>query len=262
MPLDRSPSPRPTALLLGVSALAALGLSACERQKHADVIVGGHALAVASRLNCPEEAGDLHLSSQAPDGQSCDYRGREDVEVTLRRVDLIDGGPDKAAQDVEHRLGALVPQAAHESDASIKVEKRSAKDDDSRADIDLPFVHIHADGDKADVKLPGVHVNADGDGAEVKTDLGGLKNGVLKANDKGVVVRADATDRANVDLSWIMVASEPGPDGWRRVGYVLRGPKTGPLVAAELRSRQGDNDHINYRFGLDNLRTLVAKSLK
>jgi len=65
-------------LVIGVIGVTALTLAGCQRHKRADVVVGGHTLAVSERLVCPEQQGAFRRTAQADDGQSCDYVGSED----------------------------------------------------------------------------------------------------------------------------------------------------------------------------------------
>ena len=254
-------------------ACAALSLVACERQKRADIIVGGKALSVPAQLVCPASEDDFKKTGVAPDGQSCTYLGPNGGELTLARLNT-GADVDGALSGLEQDLRKLLPPHQDDGAKGVKIEKKWESGEDGsashdhdhhtndNADIDLPGLHIHAHGDKAEVIAPGVHVNANDDGAQVSTSLGGLKDAVINANSNGAEIRSDETDRSNIDRTWVLASSEPGPDGWRRVAYVARGPKGGPIIVARLRSKEDHHDGFQGGFGTDALRRLVNDNFK
>ena len=255
-------------------AATAVGLGGCQRQKRADVVIGGHRLEVGERLVCPEHQGRLDRVSQSSDGQACGYSGPDGSEITLSRLPVSGRSPSDALKDVQRDLASLVPtpptlgQMGKSPDGgetakdTVHVEGTDGHDSPDHARIDLPGLHIHTDGDNASVKLPGVTINAQGDNAHISTGIGELKNATIDAADGAVRITSDMTDAGNVDETWVVATDAPGAAGWRSVGYVARGPVSGPLVVARMRSRtEHHHDHAG-GWELDDVRRLVGLSLK
>lgn len=256
-------------------ALIGLALGACQRQKRSEVVVGGRPLVVAAKLDCPETEGKLIRVSVAADGQSCAYKGEGDSEITVSRMVLNNQSPSEAVKAVEASLSPLVPphrdSSSPEGDNVVSMTTTSGKHhshfqiasgDDDHANVDLPGVHIHAEGDRAQVKLPGLSINANDDGAQITTSLAGLKNAVIDANDSGAEIRADTTDAGNTDRTWLLVSDEAGPGGYHMVGYMARGPNAGPLVVAQIKSKTLKEHHFKDSFGFEDVKRLIALSAK
>lgn len=239
------------AILAGFGATVLLGLNGCMRP-HARHL-HGRPLIVADRLNCPETQGRLIRVSAAPDGNSCEYR-RDNEEITLRRVPLNGQSPQDGLEPIEAALRPLLPPRGPAP--STPVSDAGANDKDS-AHIDVPGVHIDAHGDKAEVRVMGVTIVADNDRANVNAGLGTNK-AVVNADKGGAEVRATEVDKVNANLVLILASEKPGPSGFRAVGYIARGPTSGPLIVAEFRSvkhQQGiDDDHDLRRLMELNLR--------
>jgi len=71
------------------------------------------------------------------------------------------------------------------------------------------------------------------------------------------------TDAANVDMTWYVVAKAAGPKGDHMVGYYARGPKSGPLVVAQMHSKsEHQKGSPSNLFGGDDVHRLVGLSLK
>jgi len=248
--------------------LAASCLTACHpvvRHRHAWFGDNGwHANAdkpetVAASLDCPETQGDLRRVSVAPDGKSCAYEGDGDQEVSLRLIPLDGKAPQDALAGEEAALRALVPVRAAAADAAHvagtvggpdkdgdKDDAEDKDDDQGRANIDLPGIHISAQGNKADVKVFGTDIKADGNRADIHTDIGS-KGTTIHAGPGGAEIRAGSVGRHAAQMVYILAGDDPGPTGYRAVGLLARGPVDGPLVVAEFRSKarhegHGDND--------------------
>ena len=254
-------------LTLSLAALTAVSLTACHRHRRSEVVIGGHQLVVSAQLACPDHQGRLNRVSQAADGQSCTYTGSDGEEVTLTRT-MTDG---RSAQDLlqarEHELAALVPTppALSQSGISIASNQTAADGSDHETDhtqIDLPGLHILTDGDRASVRLPGVNINAAGNNAHISTGFGELKNATIDATDGAVRITSNMTDAANLDQTWMMATDAPGPAGWRSVGYVARGPLSGPLVVATVRSRAEHHHAHGNDVEFDDVRHLVSLSVR
>ena len=257
---------------LSLTAIAAVALTGCQRQKRSEVVVGGHALAVSARLVCPDHQGRLDRVSQAQDGQSCAYSAPNGAEVTLSKAGLAGQSADAALQAREQELAALQPMPAtlqqpgksvvpNQTDGNV-TESASSHESSDQTRIDLPGLHIRTDGDNASVRLPGVSINAQGDNAHISTGIGELKNATIDATEGAVRITSNMTDAGNVDQTWMVATDQPGPAGWRTVGYVARGPLTGPLVVATVRSR-AEHQHAHSGDGeIEDIRRLVNLSVK
>jgi hypothetical protein len=131
-----------------------------------------------------------------------------------------------------------------------------------RADVDVPFVHVHANGDRADVRLFGIfHIvghdhshDADVDGDHVR------KHAAVHAGLRGAEVVADEIGRSNASLVYVLAGSHRYPSGYRAVGYIAKGPVTGPLVVAEFRSPV--NNHRDNDGGHDDIDRLIDRNLE
>ena len=255
-------------LVIGMIGVTALAVAGCQRQKRADVVVGGHALVVSERLTCPESSGAFHRTAQAADGQSCDYVGPDGEQLQLKRLALNGTSAEDRLASLRNELAAVVPMPARPAPSGDNTTGASKswedKDkDNDHADINLPGLHVKADGDKATVNLPGIHINAEGDVAHISTKIGVLKNAKIDANDDGAQIQADMTDAANVDMTWFIVGKAAGPNGDHMVGYYARGPKSGPLVVAQMRSKsEHQKGSPSNLLGGDDVHKLVGLSLK
>jgi hypothetical protein len=225
--------------LLGVGAILALGVTAADAR---DASPDGSPLKVRAPLDCPASQGSLTRVAQGPDGRYCDYRGEDGDWVRLQVMPLEGRSPAEALAPTRAELHALLP--VYEPPGTMADDGRPG----DRADIDLPFIHIKASGDRADVRLFGIRIRSEGRNADV--DVGrGRKRSIVRVGANGVQVTADEIGRSNASLVYVLVANRGSPAGYRAVGYVAKGPVTGPLVVAEFRSphdRHGvrDGDHI------------------
>lgn len=270
-------------LAAGCSVLA-LGLTACEsRAEYRARRAEREALKVLSKLDCPETQGQLKRQSVAADGLSCSYAGG-DAEVTLRLVAVSDD-PAKALAPIEAELRALYPdEITPPKPPGEAADKDSEGDSDgdsagatTRKRVKMPGVTVESeegpDGDRANVKLPGVTIKADGDRAHIK--FAGIE---INADDTSNEVRItrdrwreDSEDDFNIDTSGDDVSINGGgisiggrrKSGYRStfiksddhadapysaVGYEARGPRSGPLVVAVVKSKadktSGDSDGL------------------
>lgn len=219
---------------LAVFTLAAAGAA------HAGILADGPPLKAVAVLDCPTTQGALTRTAQAADGRSCDYRGPDDETVRLTLMPLQGRSPTDAMAPTRAELHALLPVYAQPIPA---IDDGLSGD---RADVDLPFLHVHAVGDRADVRLFGIRISSQGQNADV--DVGhGRKRSVVHAGAKGAEVIAEEVGKTNASLVYVLAANHRMPSNYRAVGYVAKGPVTGPLVVAEFRSardrRQGDGDH-------------------
>jgi hypothetical protein len=98
-------------------------------------------------------------------------------------------------------------------------------DKNDEAHVNLPFIHIDAQGDKADVHVGPIHVDANGETATVKMSKAvRLRGEPFSARGRGI--------RAT-----FVYAGDDLGSGYKYIGYEASGPQTGPLAVAVVRSR-------------------------
>jgi len=216
-------------LLTGLGAAAAASLSACAPVHHHHAH-SGRPLVVAARLDCPENQGALTRVSVSADGNACEYKRDDGAQVSLIRLPLNGQTPQAALEPIETSLKTLLPPR---KDASAPTPPNPNEKDSAR--IDVPGVHIDAHGDKAEVRVMGVTIDADNDKAHVNAGVGSDR-AVVSADEQGAEVRATDVNIVNADLVLVLASEKPGPSGLRAVGYIARGPSSGPLVVAEFKS--------------------------
>jgi hypothetical protein len=242
-----------SAVLLG----GTVAIAAChpvERPHHHDGgwMMGDHNWAhhddtpvtVAATLNCPEQEGDLTRTSIAADGKSCQYHGDEDQDVTLSLVALNGQTPQAALGPMEADLRGLVPARSGPSMVNVDAGKGDGGQDNAK--IDMPGFHIDAHGNKAKLRILGMDINADGDNADIKTDTGGAKGATIHAGPGGAEIRVGDVGQHAANLVYILAGDEPGPSGYRAVGYIARGPVAGPF-------KSRDHDHNGHNHDLERL---------
>ena len=223
---------------LAVAAAAVAGLA------QAGTKADGPPLRAPAKLDCPAESGDLTRRAQAADGQWCDYAGPRGESVRLRLAPLNGLTPLAALAPTRAQLHALVP-----------VYRKAAPVADDfgpgdHADVDVPFVHVRSDGEKSDVRLFGIfHIVGHEHSAEVDKDRV-RKQAVVHAGFGGAEVVANEIGRYNASLVYVLAGNNRRASPYRAVGYVAKGPVTGPLVVAEFRSpenshRDSDNGHLD-----------------
>jgi hypothetical protein len=242
---------RKVLFLVSAAALAVSAASVANAHPQSD----GPPLHAPARLDCPATASDLTRTAQSPDGQWCDYAGQRGEVVRLRLAPLNGQTPFAALAPTRAQLHALVP-----------VYNRPLPINDGpgdRADVDVPFVHVHADGDKADVRLFGIfHIVGHDHGADADRDGDkdhGRKHAVVHAGPRGAEVVADEVGRSNASLVYVLAGNHRYPSGYRAVGYIAKGPVSGPLVVAEFRGPE--NSHRDNDGGHDDIDRLIDRNL-
>lgn len=251
-------------LYAGFVAAGAVVLAGCHGRREGSWVGPPGQKQVAQTLDCPDAQGDLRRVSAAPDGRSCQYFGaRENQQVTLTLMDLNGAAPSAALAPVEARLRAdagpafaFSPQAQGQPPQGQAIQNQATQNqatqnqstsqgqepagrDHDQAHIDLPGFHVDAAGDKAQIKVLGMSITANGDTAHIQTGKIGNHEATIDAQPGGAVIRADNTGPRGADLVFILASEVPGANGNRAVGYLAKGPTTGPLVVATFESKTG-----------------------
>lgn len=222
---------------------AALALAGC----HPPHPHAAAPLRAVSSLDCPDTQGDLTRKSAAADGKTCVYATEAGDQVTLQVVALNGGDTRAALQPIEAQLKTEVPTAGAETSAAAA----PGVPDKDRVDINLPGIHIHANGDgHADVDTAGVHVAAhdhggSGDNAVVQVDGMGSKGVTVNAGEGGAQIHIDEGG-SGVRARFIVASETAGPHGYRMAGYEVRGPAGGPIVVAEVLAKSDDQDDLRH----------------
>ena len=187
--------------------------------------------------------------SAAADGKSCLYADNAGAEVTLRLISLASTDPRAALAPLEAELRAELPRGANSAGPKAT--------DDDRVDIDLPGIHIHADGkDNANVNVGGASVNAhdhagQADKSAVVT-VGQAKPGAagvtVNARDSGAEIHVDEPG-SGVRLTVVLVSDTAGPNGYKLAGYEARGPSDGPLAVASVKAKSEEHDDLYHDMG-------------
>ena len=89
-------------------------------------------------------------------------------------------------------------------------------------------------------------INADGDNADIKTDMGGMKGATIHAGPGGAEIRANDVGQHSSELVYILAGDNPGPSGYRAVGYIARGPVAGPPGGGGVQGQDHDHDNHNH----------------
>ena len=203
---------------------------------------------VVARLECPENQGVLTRISQSPDGRACTYSG-QDSEVSLRIVAMADGDPAAALAPVEAELKALTPTLP----ASAEAEASKSADDGEDGEDGDPAARTES-SEHVRINMPGLHIAADDGGADVKIG----RNMNITAHDDGADVRSIRNGQRSV-RAMLILARDSGKTPYPVVGYEARGPKSGPLVIAVVKSRQHDNTKDGDVF--DDMKKLVKRNV-
>jgi hypothetical protein len=218
---------------IGAVCVSALALSACVTRVDYDGFevskVGGAPLRTVAALDCPVAEGSLTRTTQAADGQSCDYEGPAGQTVRLKLVALDGRSASDVLEPSRAELRTLVQVPAP------KLSRVRADEPGDHANIDLPFFHIHTAGDHADVRIFGLKVISDGDNANVQAHVGGTHT-IVHASSAGAEVLTEDVGRTNASLVYVLASDKKATAGYQAVGYVARGPVAGPLVVGEFRT--------------------------
>ena len=231
----------------------AVAVASAASLAHAGVSPDGPALRAPAKLDCPAAAGDLTRTAQSPDGQWCDYAGRGGEIVRLRLTALNGQTPWAALAPTRAQLHVLAPVYRTAIPASDRDEPGDS------ADVNVPFVHVHSNGDKADVRLFGIFhiVGHDHDASADRDQI--HKHTVVRAGLRGAEVVADEVGRTNASLVYVLAGNHRYASGYRAVGYIAKGPVTGPLVVAEFRSPE--NNHRDNDGGHNDIDRLIDRNL-
>jgi hypothetical protein len=252
-------------------ATTAAALGACHPVEHKNPMAklfSDGPYKTVDRLTCPDEVRELTRIAQSADGANCTYDGPDDEHIELSLLQLNGRDPQSALVSLQQGLraesGADRPDrvSAHDNETGDDADDDEKGDRSSHdhAHIDMPGLHIDADNGNASVHMPGISVNAKGDDAQVMTGWGPYPNLQIDANNGHAEIHGGAVTDTGAKLIYLYASDMPGPQGYRTVGYVARGPRAGPLVVGVFKSREKDHDHAHLT--PDGLEKLVRLNVK
>jgi hypothetical protein len=224
-------------------AAVALSVAACHpRRLHPGEMIGAdhRPMRTIQRLDCPADVGELHRTAAAADGANCSYKGPGDEDVSLTLASLDGQAPDVKLAALDSAMAADLPATAPNTSPPASGVYVGHSDGRDRAHIDLPGFHLDASDGKATIRMPGVSVDADDDNARVSA--GGAR---VVAHNGRAEIRAGGVGPDGADVTYLLASDAPGPSGYRAVGYVAKGPTSGPLVVAQFRTRQHDQHDLS-----------------
>jgi len=199
---------------------------------------------------------DLKAEAGAPASAAGDTAAVEppkpDAQAEAQKVDTEAWTDAKVAEagvakddsdDDESDVGGAVRKRVRDKLAARGIDAND-KDQES-AHINLPGIHIDAEGDRANVHVGPIHVDANGETATVKMS-------------KAVRLRGEAlSPHANGIRASFIYAGEGLGGGYKYVGYEASGPKAGPLAVAVVRSKAGHSGHGDL---YDDVKRLVRRN--
>ncbi len=241
-----------TKLVWMSALLVCTALTACHpksiHQAKADMMAGGahisavepidEPVTIVSKLDCPDEQGELKRTSQASDGHSCAYSSDRGV-VELQLMTAPGGDAEATLAPIKAGIDAMLPHQASGATVAVSSEKIGGRD---VSKVDMPFIHVSDDGHRSHVRVFGINIDAD--------------------NDSNKTGDAGKTAQGN-EYVYVLAGSPPSSDGYHAVGYVARSDTGGKVVVATFKYRNGDkffrSGHDDHDSDLNALLDLNAK---
>ena len=188
---------------------------------------------LADKAIAEAKADTAHAGEVAEDAEESADRSAQAAERDARRAERDARHADRDARHAERSARGDLDRSIEDRVNAKLREKGIDVDDDDRAKIDLPGLHINADGDKADVHVGPIHVDANGDTATVRS-----------LQDVRMRGEAFSRQKRGIRAMFVYAGDELG-GGYKYVGYEASGPRTGPLAVAVVKSKtdggfQGD----------------------
>lgn len=217
------------ALLPGVAAKMAKADAEAERATQAAEAEATRSEATANKLDRAAEKAEAEA---------------ERAQALAEKARALAAGDAAEARAAQARADAI--------EARLNARAHARGESNERVNVALPGLRVKSDGDRADVRLPGISVKAEGDNADVRVGPITIKandaSGNVNINANGTEMSVRSQDDAaeirtrhrgsGTRATYILADETPSPQGWRMVGYEARGPEGGPLVIAEVRSKE------------------------
>ncbi len=149
----------------------------------------------------------------------------------------------KKAEAVADKARAQADAAEAHADADVSMPGLKVKTRGDKASVHLPGIRVDANDAGAHVNIGGVHIDAEGDKSGKVNIQSGEDSVSIRAQDDAGEVRSRKSG-PGLRMSYILFDERTSSDGWRLVGYEARGPKTGPIVAAIVKSRSRHEERL------------------
>jgi hypothetical protein len=186
----------------------------------------------------PQTAADISRS----DANSA----RADAESARADAEAARSEADAARAEARGEAAANAGADAGRDSAHISAPGMKVDAEGDRASVHMPGLHVEADGDRADVRIGGITIRANDGDASVNGHLTAGDNAdtvSFQARDDAAQIRTRAPGEA-IRQTYLLTDNRPSEAGWRMVGYEARGPRTGPIVVATVRSRERNADGV------------------
>jgi hypothetical protein len=189
----------------------------------------------------------------------------KDKEKAEGDAEKAQADADKASAQAEAASDAADEAADRAAEAADKARDAASDRGDESAEVKMPGVSVKSRGDSANVRLPGIRVDANDSGAHINIagihiDADGHKGGrhsgsgtvnitgdnndvSIHAEDHAAEIRARHKGQG-LRMTYVLANDVAETAGWRLVGYEARGPASGPLVVAVVRSKDRHEDPI------------------
>ncbi len=200
-----------------------------------------------SQLKCPAKQGGLSKLAQARNGQACDYADNKGQEVSLRLMPIGNQSADLALSEVEKGLFALVPSADLPPTPPSTPKPPETPHAKPPAPVVLSGIKLETEHGKTLVQIGGLSIQTQDKDGGVRIAASGAKGpvpllhseqGTVNVNASGETAVIRMRDRGEgIRRSLIIACENPGPAGYRVVGYEARGPIGGPLVVATIKGK-------------------------
>jgi hypothetical protein len=177
-----------------------------------------------------------------------------DIAVALADAEAARTKAEAARVEAEARTDSRVDQAVDEAaneNTTVRGPHFQAKvedneDGDERTQVDLPGLHITAEGEKADVHVGPIHIDADGDKSTATIKMY-----------RDVRLRGEALSRVKRGLrATFIYAGDDLSGGYKYLGYEASGPKAGPITVAVVKSKADSRHNDMY----DDVKKLVRRN--
>ena len=191
-------------------------------------------------------------------GTSASDGGKGDIAVALADAEAAKARADAARVEAEARLDSRLDSGIDEEIEKAVKERTTVRgprfqarveddgDGEERTQVDLPGLHIRAQGEKANVHLGPIHIDANGDDNTATIKLY-----------REVRLRGEALSREKRGLrATFIYAGDDLSGGYRYLGYEASGPKSGPITVAVVKSKAETRRNDMY----DDVKKLVRRN--
>lgn len=189
---------------------------------------------------------ELKTLGGTPTGaSSADKAAAPGAAAEAARIEAEARADAKVGQKIDEDIDVAVKDAEGSAHFRATVEDGENGEDHTR--VDLPGLHVVAEGDKADVSVGPIHIDADGDNSTATIKMY-----------REVRLRGEALSREKRGLrATFIYAGDDLSGGYRYLGYEAGGPRTGPLTVAVVKSKSRSNQHSDM---YEDVKKLVRKN--